>query len=164
MVSQNVHLFNDTIANNIAYARESEYSREQIEKAAEMAYAMDFINKMENGPDTVIGENGVMLSGGQRQRIAIARALLRDCPILIPDEATSALDTESERAIRAALDELQKDRTSLVIAHRLSTIEKADEIRWWRTAASSNAASTPNCLSDRAPMRNCTACSLVNND
>ena len=128
LVSQNVHLFNDTIANNIAYARESEYSREQIEKAAEMAYAMDFINKMENGLDTVIGENGVMLSGGQRQRIAIARALLRDCPILIPDEATSALDTESERAIRAALDELQKDRTSLVIAHRLSTIEKADEI------------------------------------
>ena len=128
LVSQNVHLFNDTIANNIAYARESEYSREQIEKAAEMAYAMDFINKMENGLDTVIGENGVMLSGGQRQRIAIARALLRDCPILILDEATSALDTESERAIQAALDELQKDRTSLVIAHRLSTIEKADEI------------------------------------
>jgi subfamily B ATP-binding cassette protein MsbA len=93
-----------------------------------MAYAMDFIDKMENGLDTVIGENGVMLSGGQRQRIAIARALLRDCPILILDEATSALDTESERAIQAALDELQKNRTSLVIAHRLSTIEKADEI------------------------------------
>ncbi|AJJ09381.1 lipid A export permease/ATP-binding protein MsbA [Yersinia rohdei] len=128
LVSQNVHLFNDTVANNIAYARDEHYSRAQIEEAARMAYAMDFINKMENGLDTVIGENGVMLSGGQRQRIAIARALLRDCPILILDEATSALDTESERAIQAALDQLQKNRTSLVIAHRLSTIEKADEI------------------------------------
>ncbi|MCD1126788.1 lipid A ABC transporter ATP-binding protein/permease MsbA [Jinshanibacter sp. LJY008] len=128
VVSQSVHLFNDTIANNIAYARTTEYSREDIEKAATMAYAMDFIKKMDNGLDTVIGENGVLLSGGQRQRIAIARALLRDSPILILDEATSALDTESERAIQAALDELQKNRTSLVIAHRLSTIEKADEI------------------------------------
>ncbi|PKE31514.1 lipid ABC transporter permease/ATP-binding protein [Rahnella sp. AA] len=128
LVSQNVHLFNDTIANNIAYARTDLYSREEIEKAATMAYAMDFIGKMDKGLDTVIGENGVLLSGGQRQRIAIARALLRDSPILILDEATSALDTESERAIQAALDELQKNRTSLVIAHRLSTIEKADEI------------------------------------
>jgi len=128
LVSQNVHLFNDTVANNIAYARTDMYSREQIEKAAQMAYAMDFINKMDNGLDTVIGENGVLLSGGQRQRIAIARALLRDSPILILDEATSALDTESERAIQSALDELQKNRTSLVIAHRLSTIEQADEI------------------------------------
>ncbi|WP_299997427.1 lipid A ABC transporter ATP-binding protein/permease MsbA [uncultured Cedecea sp.] len=128
LVSQHVYLFNDTIANNIAYARTEQYSREDIEKAARMAHAMDFINKMEKGLDTVIGENGVMLSGGQRQRIAIARALLRDSPILILDEATSALDTESERAIQAALDELQKNRTSLVIAHRLSTIEKADEI------------------------------------
>ncbi|WP_114196263.1 MULTISPECIES: lipid A ABC transporter ATP-binding protein/permease MsbA [Enterobacterales] len=128
LVSQNVHLFNDTIANNIAYARSDHYSREEIEKAARMAYAMDFIDKMDNGLDTIIGENGVLLSGGQRQRIAIARALLRDSPVLILDEATSALDTESERAIQAALDELQKNRTSLVIAHRLSTIEKADEI------------------------------------
>ncbi|MCS3430775.1 lipid A ABC transporter ATP-binding protein/permease MsbA [Klebsiella sp. BIGb0407] len=128
LVSQHVYLFNDTIANNIAYARTEQYSREDIEKAARMAHAMDFINKMEKGLDTVIGENGVMLSGGQRQRIAIARALLRDSPILVLDEATSALDTESERAIQAALDELQKNRTSLVIAHRLSTIEKADEI------------------------------------
>ncbi|OON40854.1 lipid ABC transporter permease/ATP-binding protein [Izhakiella australiensis] len=128
LVSQNVHLFNDTIANNIAYAREENYTREQIEHAARMAYAMDFISKMDNGLDTMIGENGVLLSGGQRQRIAIARALLRDSPILILDEATSALDTESERAIQAALDELQKNRTALVIAHRLSTIEKADEI------------------------------------
>ncbi|WP_380181429.1 lipid A ABC transporter ATP-binding protein/permease MsbA [Kalamiella sp. sgz302252] len=128
LVSQNVHLFNDTVANNIAYARHEQYSREDIERAATMAHAMDFISKMDNGLDTVIGENGVLLSGGQRQRIAIARALLRDCPILILDEATSALDTESERAIQSALDELQKNRTSLVIAHRLSTIEKADEI------------------------------------
>lgn len=128
VVSQNVHLFNDTIANNIAYAREEQYSREEVEKAARMAFAMDFIEKMDKGLDTMIGENGVLLSGGQRQRIAIARALLRDCPILILDEATSALDSESERAIQAALDELQKNRTSLVIAHRLSTIESADEI------------------------------------
>ncbi|WP_045969978.1 lipid A ABC transporter ATP-binding protein/permease MsbA [Xenorhabdus doucetiae] len=128
LVSQNVHLFNDTVANNIAYASEGQFSREEIERAAEMAYAMDFIKKLDNGLDTMIGENGVLLSGGQRQRIAIARALLRDSPILILDEATSALDTESERAIQAALDELQKNRTSLVIAHRLSTIENADEI------------------------------------
>lgn len=128
IVSQNVHLFNDTIANNIAYASGDKYSREDIEKAAELAYAMDFIRGMDQGLDTVIGENGVSLSGGQRQRIAIARALLRDAPVLILDEATSALDTESERAIQAALDELQKDKTVLVIAHRLSTIENADEI------------------------------------
>lgn len=128
LVSQNVHLFNDTIANNIAYAAEEEYSREQIEEAARLAYAMDFIEPMENGLDTVIGENGASLSGGQRQRIAIARALLRDAPVLILDEATSALDTESEKAIQSALDELQKNKTVLVIAHRLSTIENADEI------------------------------------
>lgn len=128
VVSQNVHLFNDTIANNIAYASEGAYSREDIERAAELAYAMDFIKGMDKGLDTIIGENGVSLSGGQRQRLAIARALLRDAPVLILDEATSALDTESERAIQSALDELQKDRTVLVIAHRLSTIENADQI------------------------------------
>lgn len=128
LVSQNVHLFNDTIANNIAYAATEEYSREQIEEAARLAYAMDFIDKMDDGLDTMIGENGANLSGGQRQRIAIARALLRDASVLILDEATSALDTESERAIQAALDELQKNKTVLVIAHRLSTIENADEI------------------------------------
>ncbi|VFP88516.1 lipid A ABC transporter ATP-binding protein/permease MsbA [Candidatus Erwinia haradaeae] len=128
LVSQNVHLFNDTIANNIAYACHEKYSRADIEKVAVIAHAMDFISKMEKGLDTIIGENGIFLSGGQRQRIAIARAMLRDCPILILDEATSALDTESERSIQAALDELQKNRTSLVIAHRLSSIEKVDEI------------------------------------
>lgn len=128
VVSQQVHLFNDTIANNIAYAAQDKYSREQIIAAAKAAHAMEFIEKLENGLDTVIGENGASLSGGQRQRLAIARALLRNSPVLILDEATSALDTESERAIQAALEELQKDRTVLVIAHRLSTIEKADEI------------------------------------
>lgn len=128
LVSQNVHLFNDTVANNIAYAATDKYSREQIEHAAKLAYAHEFIEKMPQGYDTVIGENGVNLSGGQRQRLAIARALLRDAPILILDEATSALDTESERAIQAALDELQKNKTAIVIAHRLSTIESADQI------------------------------------
>ncbi|TFV10246.1 lipid A ABC transporter ATP-binding protein/permease MsbA [Muribacter muris] len=128
IVSQQVHLFNDTIANNIAYAAQDKFSRAEIERAAKAAYAMEFIEKMPQGLDTVIGENGVSLSGGQRQRLAIARALLRNSPVLVLDEATSALDTESERAIQAALDELQKDRTVLVIAHRLSTIEKADEI------------------------------------
>ncbi|ASG00117.1 lipid A ABC transporter ATP-binding protein/permease MsbA [Vibrio anguillarum] len=128
LVSQNVHLFNDTIANNIAYAAENEYTREQIEHAARLAHAMEFINSMPDGLDTMIGENGASLSGGQRQRVAIARALLRDAPVLILDEATSALDTESERAIQSALEELQKNKTVLVIAHRLSTIEEADEI------------------------------------
>ncbi|GLR05262.1 lipid A export ATP-binding/permease protein MsbA [Vibrio hyugaensis] len=128
LVSQNVHLFNDTIANNIAYATEEQYTREDIERAAKLAHAMEFISKMDGGLDATIGENGASLSGGQRQRVAIARALLRDAPVLILDEATSALDTESERAIQSALDELQKDKTVLVIAHRLSTIENADEI------------------------------------
>lgn len=128
IVSQKVHLFNDTIANNIAYAATEKYSREQIEAVAKAAHVMEFVEKMENGLDTVIGEDGAGLSGGQRQRLAIARALLRNSPVLILDEATSALDTESERAIQQALAEVQKDRTVLVIAHRLSTIENADEI------------------------------------
>ncbi|MBL1377998.1 lipid A ABC transporter ATP-binding protein/permease MsbA [Zobellella iuensis] len=128
LVSQHVHLFNDSIANNIAYAAQGEYSREQIIAAAKVAYADEFIRKLDQGYDTVIGENGASLSGGQRQRIAIARAMLRDAPLLILDEATSALDTESERHIQGALEALRKDRTSLVIAHRLSTIESADEI------------------------------------
>ena len=128
LVSQHVHLFNDSVANNIAYAAEEKYSREEIQQAARIAHADDFVSKMPEGYDTVIGENGASLSGGQRQRIAIARALLRDSPVLLLDEATSALDTESERHIQAAIDELCKARTSLVIAHRLSTIETADEI------------------------------------
>ncbi|WP_104400777.1 lipid A ABC transporter ATP-binding protein/permease MsbA [Vibrio penaeicida] len=128
IVSQHVHLFNDTVANNIAYAAEDKFTKEQIIEAAKLAYAHEFIEALDNGYDTVIGENGTTLSGGQRQRLAIARALLRDAPVLILDEATSALDTESERAIQAALDVLQKDKTVLVIAHRLSTIENADEI------------------------------------
>jgi subfamily B ATP-binding cassette protein MsbA len=128
IVSQNVHLFNDTIANNIAYAATEKYSRKDIENAAQQAHCMEFIKDLPNGLDTIIGENGASLSGGQRQRLAIARALLRDTPILILDEATSALDTESERAIQAALNTLQQNKTVLVIAHRLSTIEDADEI------------------------------------
>ncbi|WP_158379950.1 lipid A ABC transporter ATP-binding protein/permease MsbA [Candidatus Williamhamiltonella defendens] len=128
LVSQNVHLFNDTVANNIAYPFHGHYSDEEIEKAAHVSHAIDFIKKMDLELHTLIGENGVMLSGGERQRIAIARAVLRDCPILILDEATSALDIESEGIIQEALEQLKKNRTSLVIAHRLSTIEKADEI------------------------------------
>ncbi|GLP94880.1 lipid A export permease/ATP-binding protein MsbA [Paraferrimonas sedimenticola] len=128
LVSQQVSLFNDTIANNIAYACDGNVTREQIEAAAEAAHAMEFIKDLPNGLDTEVGENGVLLSGGQRQRIAIARAILRDAPILILDEATSALDTESERAIQDALETLQTNRTSIMVAHRLSTIEKADRI------------------------------------
>ncbi|WP_372940297.1 lipid A export permease/ATP-binding protein MsbA [Shewanella sp.] len=128
LVSQQVTLFNDTIANNIAYAYPGEVTRDQIVKAAELAYAMEFINTLPEGLETQVGENGVLLSGGQRQRIAIARAMLRDAPVLILDEATSALDTESEKAIQKGLDNLRHNRTSIVIAHRLSTIESADEI------------------------------------
>ncbi|GAA5189051.1 lipid A export permease/ATP-binding protein MsbA [Ferrimonas gelatinilytica] len=127
-VSQQVVLFNDTIANNIAYACRDRVSREQIEAAAKAAHVMEFASRLPDGLETLVGEDGVMLSGGQRQRIAIARAILRDAPVLILDEATSALDTESERVIQDALETLQRGRTSLVIAHRLSTIESADEI------------------------------------
>lgn len=128
VVSQNVTLFNDTIANNIAYGAAENVPKERIQEAVRLAYCDEFIDALPQGLDTIVGENGVMLSGGQRQRIAIARALLRDAPVLILDEATSALDTESERHIQKALDNLQQNRTSLVIAHRLSTIENADEI------------------------------------
>jgi ATP-binding cassette, subfamily B, bacterial MsbA len=128
LVTQNVTLFNDTVANNIAYGALASASRAQIIAAATDAYAMEFISKMEHGLDTQIGENGVKLSGGQRQRLALARALLKDAPILILDEATSALDTASERYIQKALQKVMSNRTTLVIAHRLSTIEKADLI------------------------------------
>jgi len=128
LVNQQVILFNDSIASNIAYGALAGASRSAIEKAAKDAYAMEFVSKLEHGLDTEIGENGVKLSGGQRQRLALARALLKDAPILILDEATSALDTESERYIQAALQKIMGKRTTLVIAHRLSTIESADVI------------------------------------
>lgn len=128
LVTQNVVLFNDTIAANIAYGSLRDRSREEVVEAARKAHAMEFIERMPEGLDTMVGDNGVMLSGGQRQRLAIARALLKDAPILILDEATSALDTESERHIQEALEVVMEGRTTLVIAHRLSTIEKADRI------------------------------------
>jgi len=128
LVTQQVTLFNDTVANNIAYGDLAGAPLEDIREAARAAYADEFIEQMPQGYDTLVGENGVLLSGGQRQRLAIARALLKNAPVLILDEATSALDTESERHIQAALDEVMKGRTTLVIAHRLSTIEKADLI------------------------------------
>lgn len=126
LVSQDVQLFNDTVAANIAYGALSGASRESIREAARAAHALEFIEEMPLGFDMPIGENGMKLSGGQRQRIAIARALLKNAPILILDEATSALDSESERAVQDALDTLMSGKTTLVIAHRLSTIERAD--------------------------------------
>jgi subfamily B ATP-binding cassette protein MsbA len=128
LVTQHVTLFNDSIANNIAYGDLADAPREAIERAAEAACAREFIERLPEGFDTLVGENGVLLSGGQRQRLAIARALLKDAPILILDEATSALDSEAERHIQAALDHAISGRTTLVIAHRLSTIERADLI------------------------------------
>jgi len=128
LVSQEVMLFNDTIRNNIAYGAMSEAPERLVEQAAERARVMEFADSLPDGLDTVVGDRGVLLSGGQRQRIAIARALLKDAPILILDEATSALDTEAERHIQAAMETLMEDRTTLVIAHRLSTIENADRI------------------------------------
>ncbi|MDX1610287.1 MAG: lipid A export permease/ATP-binding protein MsbA [Halofilum sp. (in: g-proteobacteria)] len=127
-VGQNVTLFNDTIGNNIAYGRLGGASREQVQRAADAAHASEFIESLPEGYDTEVGENGIMLSGGQRQRLAIARALLKDAPVLILDEATSALDSESEQHVQAGLEALLQNRTTLVIAHRLSTIEHADRI------------------------------------
>ena len=127
-VTQHVTLFSDTVTNNIAYGDLAGAPRADIEAAAMDANAKDFIDQLPKGFDTQVGENGVLLSGGQRQRLAIARALLKNAPLLILDEATSALDTESERHIQAALDKVMQGRTTLVIAHRLSTIEKADLI------------------------------------
>lgn len=128
LVSQHVTLFNDTIAHNIAYGSLDNASEDDVRNAAHAAHALEFIEQLPDGMDTIVGENGVLLSGGQRQRLAIARAILKDAPILILDEATSALDTESERHIQSALNELMKNRTTLVIAHRLSTIESVDRI------------------------------------
>ncbi len=132
MVTQETVLFNDTIRANIAYGR-PEIPQEAVERAARQAQAHDFITQLPQGYDTVVGERGVLLSGGQRQRLAIARAFLKDAPILVLDEATSALDSESEREVQRALDGLMsleggRRRTTLVIAHRLSTIRHADQI------------------------------------
>ena len=128
LVSQEVKLFNDTIYNNIAYGAAADSPRAAVEAAAEAAHVMEFTDKLPEGLETIVGDRGVLLSGGQRQRIAIARAILKDAPILILDEATSALDSEAERYIQAALATLMSGRTTLVIAHRLSTIESADRI------------------------------------
>ncbi len=128
LVSQEVVLFNDTVSANIAYGSRRNASHEEIQAAAKAAHALEFIEAMPQGFDTLIGEKGVKLSGGQRQRLAIARAILKNAPILILDEATSALDSESERHVQAALDTLMQGRTTIVIAHRLSTIENANKI------------------------------------
>jgi ATP-binding cassette, subfamily B, bacterial MsbA len=128
LVSQDVVLFDDTIAANIAYGGTREASLDAIRAAAEAAYLLPFIESLPNGFGTQIGENAVKLSGGQRQRLSIARALLKDAPVLLLDEATSALDSESERFIQQSLDRLMSDRTTFVVAHRLSTIERADRI------------------------------------
>ena len=127
IVSQEVVLFDDTVRNNIAFGRPGA-TDDQIIQAARQAYAHDFIERLPQRYQTFIGERGVKLSGGERQRLAIARAILRDPPLLILDEATSALDTESERVVQQALGNLMKDRTTLVIAHRLSTVQRADRI------------------------------------
>jgi subfamily B ATP-binding cassette protein MsbA len=127
IVTQQTILFNDTVRNNIAYGDPSR-SDEEVIVAAKAAHAYDFIMELPNGFDTVVGESGARLSGGQQQRLSIARALLKNAPILILDEATSALDTESEREVQKALENLMKNRTTFVIAHRLSTIKKADRI------------------------------------
>ncbi|HEY3645933.1 MAG TPA: ATP-binding cassette domain-containing protein, partial [Gammaproteobacteria bacterium] len=126
MVSQDVMLFNDTIRNNIAYGSLDKRTEADIVAAAEAAYAMPFIQRLPQGLDTMVGDRGVLLSGGERQRLSIARALLKNSPVLILDEATSALDSESERHIQAALEQLMANCTTLVIAHRLSTVERAD--------------------------------------
>jgi len=128
LVSQDVILFNDTIRNNLAYGELRQHSEKELLRAAEAAHVLEFVNDMPDGLETMVGDRGVLLSGGQRQRVAIGRALLKNAPLLILDEATSSLDTESERRIQEALDELMRNRTTLVIAHRLSTVERADRI------------------------------------
>ena len=128
LVSQEIVLFNDSIFANIAYGGMGGAAEKDVIAAAEAAHAMAFIRETPEGLNTLIGENGLRLSGGQRQRLAIARAILKNAPVLILDEATSALDSESERQVQAALDTLMRGRTTIVIAHRLSTIERADRI------------------------------------
>ena len=128
LVSQDTILFNDTVYNNIAYGALNKIDPELVIKAAQAANASEFINKLPNKFDHLIGDRGVRLSGGQKQRIAIARAILKNAPILLLDEATSALDSESERLVQKALDNLMDGRTSIVIAHRLSTVINADKI------------------------------------
>lgn len=128
LVSQNIVLFNDTVYRNIAYGELENRSEEEVQRAVDLAHARSFIDELPKGLQTVLGDNAQILSGGQRQRLAIARALLKNSPLLILDEATSALDNESERHIQAALAEVMKNRTTFVIAHRLSTIESADRI------------------------------------
>jgi subfamily B ATP-binding cassette protein MsbA len=128
LVSQDVTLFNDTVAANIGYGAMAGASHEEIEQAARAAHALDFIRALPQQFDTLVGANGLRLSGGQRQRLAIARAILKNAPILILDEATSALDSESERQVQAAIETLMEGRTTIVIAHRLSTIERVDRI------------------------------------
>ena len=127
IVTQEVILFNDTVAVNIAYGK-PEADREEIITASKAAYAHDFIVELPQGYDTIIGERGMTLSGGQRQRLSIARAILKNPPILILDEATSSLDTASEMMVQGAIENLMKNRTTFVIAHRLSTIKRADRI------------------------------------
>ncbi len=128
IVSQETMLFDDTIRNNIAYGHETEIDLKRLAAAANAAHVTEFVDKLSQGMDTLVGEKGLRLSGGQRQRIAIARAIYKNAPILIMDEATSALDTESERHVQAAIEALTENRTTLVIAHRLSTVERADKI------------------------------------
>ena len=126
-MQQDVFLFGDTIAENIAYGRENA-TKEEIEEAARLAAADDFIRQLPNGYETKVGERGVKLSGGQKQRIAIARVFLKNPPVVIFDEATSALDTQTEKKVQKTLDELAKNRTTIIIAHRLSTVRNADVI------------------------------------
>ena len=145
LVTQNTFLFDDTIRANIAYGS-SDKKLERVIAAAKLANAHDFISRLPKGYDTMVGELGVRISGGERQRIAIARALLKDAPILILDEATSSLDSDAERSVQDALEHLMENRTTLVIAHRLSTVRRADESSWSCTAGSSKKARTTNCL------------------
>ena len=162
-VTQETVLFNDTVRNNIAYGR-PDVPMERIAAAARAALAHDFILRMPLGYETVIGEKGARLSGGERQRLAIARALVKDAPILVLDEATSALDTESEAAVQAALANLMRGRTVLVIAHRLSTVRRADKIvPCWRLGGSARRGRMRSCCGVGGRMRGCMRCNLGRN-